>query len=74
MWDSFAANLDGGSVSKRGYSQGVGSFNHVPGGANVLFMDGHVEFTVYPVRYPVTVWVACAQNQSRFGGGNINGL
>lgn len=74
MWDSFAANLDGGSVSNRGYSQGVGSFNHVPGGANVLFMDGHIEFTMYPVRYPVTVWVARAQNQSRFGGGNIHGL
>ena len=25
-------------------------FNHVPGGANVLFMDGHVEFVHY--RYP----------------------
>ncbi len=74
MWDSFAANLDGGSVSKSGYSQGVGSFNHVPGGANVLFMDGHVEFTMYPLRYPVTVWVARAQNQSRFGGGNTKGL
>jgi prepilin-type N-terminal cleavage/methylation domain-containing protein/prepilin-type processing-associated H-X9-DG protein len=23
-------------------------FNHVPGGANVLFMDGHVEFSKYP--------------------------
>ena len=24
------------------------SFNHVPGGANVLYMDGHVEFLNYP--------------------------
>jgi prepilin-type N-terminal cleavage/methylation domain-containing protein/prepilin-type processing-associated H-X9-DG protein len=24
------------------------SFNHVPGGANVLYMDGHVEFMNYP--------------------------
>ncbi len=23
-------------------------FNHVPGGSNVLFMDGHVEFLLYP--------------------------
>ena len=30
-------------------------FNHVPGGANVLFMDGHVEFIAYPSdRFPVT--------------------
>lgn len=24
------------------------SYNHVPGGANLLFMDGHVEFASYP--------------------------
>lgn len=30
------------------------NFNHIPGGANVLFMDGHVEF----VKYPSTeVWI-----------------
>jgi prepilin-type processing-associated H-X9-DG protein len=23
-------------------------FNHIPGGINVLYMDGHVEFTKYP--------------------------
>ena len=28
-------------------------FNHVPGGANVLFMDGHVEFIRYPGDAPV---------------------
>jgi prepilin-type N-terminal cleavage/methylation domain-containing protein/prepilin-type processing-associated H-X9-DG protein len=30
-------------------------FNHVPGGANVLFMDGHVEFIKYPGEFPVCV-------------------
>ena len=29
-------------------------FNHVPGGANVLFMDGHTEFVKYPGEYPVS--------------------
>lgn len=32
-------------------------FNHVPGGANVLFMDGHAEFLKYSesaMRFPVT--------------------
>jgi prepilin-type N-terminal cleavage/methylation domain-containing protein/prepilin-type processing-associated H-X9-DG protein len=29
-------------------------FNHVPGGANVLFMDGHTEFVRYPGEYPVS--------------------
>jgi prepilin-type N-terminal cleavage/methylation domain-containing protein/prepilin-type processing-associated H-X9-DG protein len=28
-------------------------FNHVPGGSNVLFMDGHVEFVRYPGAQPV---------------------
>ncbi len=28
-------------------------FNHVPGGANVLFMDGHVAFIKYPGEAPV---------------------
>jgi len=32
-------------------------FNHIPGGANVLYMDGHVEFNKYPSTFPVTrVW------------------
>jgi len=40
---------------------GVGSgFNHKPGGCNVLYMDGHVEFRKYPdTEFPVTP--ECAQ-------------
>jgi len=30
------------------------TFNHVPGGCNVLFMDGHVEFIRYPDKFPVS--------------------
>ena len=42
MWDQVSKNFarDG--------------FNHVPGGANVLFMDGHVAFIRYPGEHPVT--------------------
>ena len=29
-------------------------FNHVPAGANVLYMDGHVEFLRYPNAWPVS--------------------
>jgi len=29
-------------------------YNHVPGGANVMFMDGHVEFIKYRAKWPVT--------------------
>ena len=33
-------------------------FNHVPGGSNVLFMDGHVEFIRYPGEVPVNEGMA----------------
>ncbi len=39
MWDNVAAD--------------VSFFNHAPGGANVLYMDGHVEFIRYPGKPPV---------------------
>lgn len=29
-------------------------WNHVPGGCNVLFMDGHVEYIKYPGEFPVS--------------------
>lgn len=31
------------------------TMNHVPGGGNVLYMDGHVEFIKYPGETPVSV-------------------
>lgn len=34
-------------------------FNHIPGGGNVLFMDGHVRFLRYPDRWPYSrAWMA----------------
>jgi prepilin-type N-terminal cleavage/methylation domain-containing protein/prepilin-type processing-associated H-X9-DG protein len=34
------------------------NFNHIPGGCNVLYMDGHVEFLKYPTKTPVSrAWV-----------------
>jgi prepilin-type processing-associated H-X9-DG protein len=35
-------------------SPSADEYNHVPGGANVLYMDGHVEFLKYPSEGPVT--------------------
>jgi prepilin-type N-terminal cleavage/methylation domain-containing protein/prepilin-type processing-associated H-X9-DG protein len=29
-------------------------FSHIPGGANVLYMDGHVKFIRYPSKVPIT--------------------
>ena len=34
------------------------SFNHVPGGSNVLYMDAHVEFIRFPGEQPITANVA----------------
>ena len=33
-------------------------FNHVPGGGNVLYMDGHVEFLKYPGEFPFSELMA----------------
>ena len=41
----------------------VGNFNHVPGGANVLYMDGHVAFLRYPSQYPASAnWAWLVDN------------
>ncbi|MCP4639479.1 MAG: prepilin-type N-terminal cleavage/methylation domain-containing protein [bacterium] len=34
------------------------AFNHVPGGSNVLFMDGHVKFVRFPGEFPVSALFA----------------
>ncbi|MFP4502922.1 MAG: type II secretion system protein [Candidatus Hydrogenedentota bacterium] len=66
---SGGALTGGGAVS-------VAAFNHVPGGANVLYMDGHVDFIRYPVgapsgestgEYPVTPFVSAAIDRPKPG-------
>ena len=48
-----ADNLGKGDVDKE--TGAIGDFNHIPGGANVLYLDGHVEFIKYPGDWPVSV-------------------
>jgi prepilin-type processing-associated H-X9-DG protein len=51
MWDHWAlANVDPAIV---GGSIGIALYNHVPGGCNVLYMDGHVEWVRQGAKYPV---------------------
>ncbi len=50
MWDAWGARTD---MHFNVVDDGVASFNHVPGGSNVLYMDGHVEFVRLNERYPV---------------------
>src|SRR5690606_6266680 len=47
MWDAWANSGAAGNAVT------VGVFNHLPGGSNVLFMDGHVEFTKYGQKFPI---------------------
>lgn len=32
---------------------GISSFNHLPGGSNVLYLDGHVDYVTYNSRFPI---------------------
>jgi prepilin-type N-terminal cleavage/methylation domain-containing protein/prepilin-type processing-associated H-X9-DG protein len=43
IWDNISTD-PGGSAE----------FNHVPGGSNVLYMDGHVQFEKYPGKFPAS--------------------
>jgi prepilin-type processing-associated H-X9-DG protein len=45
QWDYATAAI---RTSGQANQHGVAAFNHVPGGSNVLYMDGHVEFQKYP--------------------------
>ncbi|NIA14647.1 MAG: DUF1559 domain-containing protein [Nitrospiraceae bacterium] len=49
-----AFDLIAGSTAGGVSTVGVGNFNHIPGGSNVLYMDGHVEFLKYPGEFPMT--------------------
>ena len=52
MWDAYAgqgANVVAGDATK------VTQFNHLPGGSNVLYMDGHSSFVRYDSEPPLYV-------------------
>ncbi len=48
-WSQYGKVTDGGSPGIR-----VDVFNHLPGGANTLYLDGHVAFSKYPDQFPAT--------------------
>jgi len=41
MWDEVSAT-----------NSESAQFNHIPGGANTLYLDGHVQFNKYPAEFP----------------------
>jgi len=42
-----------GDATSAGDTAGSIVFNHIPGGCNALYMDGHVEFVRYQSKFPV---------------------
>jgi len=50
MYDQTASNV----VQASAWDHTYALYNHVPGGGNVLYMDGHVQFLKYPDKYPVS--------------------
>ncbi len=59
MFDAIATGTE---MVPKMIAVGIGKFNHVPGGCNVLYMDGHVEFVKYPGEFPITNIVAAVGN------------
>ena len=53
MWDTISTIPVGGGVD----------FNHLPGGANVLYLDGHADFLRYPNVFPATESFAILASQ-----------
>jgi prepilin-type N-terminal cleavage/methylation domain-containing protein/prepilin-type processing-associated H-X9-DG protein len=57
MFDAWASDYNMSTIGGHAVpapSSAVAMFNHVPGGSNVLYMDGHVEFVKYGEKPPVT--------------------
>jgi prepilin-type N-terminal cleavage/methylation domain-containing protein/prepilin-type processing-associated H-X9-DG protein len=54
MWDAWGPTI--GETPWGTVSNDVGEvkMNHIPGGSNVLYMDGHVSFIRYDTQFPVT--------------------
>jgi prepilin-type N-terminal cleavage/methylation domain-containing protein/prepilin-type processing-associated H-X9-DG protein len=51
-WDQASQDGTYGGTTGAGSSR----FNHVPGGANILYMDGHVSFVKYPAEHTQATW------------------
>lgn len=63
MWDAIGSN----EFSDSGDAAVV--FNHIPGGSNVLYMDGHVGWVAYPGAFPMSDDVRVLKDLSHFGLG-----
>ncbi len=53
MWDAWATDYNILAQMGQANTGAVTYFNHLPGGSNVLWMDGHVEFVRYREKFPL---------------------
>jgi len=67
-WGQSKKTSDGGG-NVDGATAGILIYNHVPGGSNVLYLDGHVEFVRYGEKFPVTGYSDADYNGDIVGWG-----
>lgn len=76
-WGDGANNASTRPQGESGYpptTSPILTFNHIPGGCNVLYMDGHVEYVKYGAKFPVangpsgTMGSYCSMWSFAFGG------
>lgn len=58
-WDTFGSYSDA--------TGGESVFNHLPGGCNVLYMDGHVRFVKFKERFPILNDPGLLRENGHFG-------
>lgn len=63
MWDTY------GSSEFDDNNAGNIAFNHLPGGCNVLYLDGHAEYVKYPGEFPVSNTEDVIKDNSHHGLG-----
>ncbi len=61
MWDTF------GNPTNSAATAGGAVFNHIPGGCNVLYMDGHSTFVKFPGDFPIVKDDGILLENSHFG-------
>ena len=61
MWDIYAMRQ-----GLEGNARSIAQSNHIPGGSNILYMDGHVEFLKYPSKFPIDKVCAIVGFQQAF--------
>jgi len=60
MWDNIGTGALVPPPAPWFKEEGADSFNHLPGGTNILYMDGHVEFSKYPSETDIPTSVLAA--------------